>query len=84
MFDSDDDDSISKESQRQKVCVDCGTLSPPTDVSFTMISARFGWRLVRSVDAAGNALVEWHCPQCWARIKGRSEVPKADVPKKRA
>jgi hypothetical protein len=74
-----DDDNDSKESQRQKSCVDCGTLSPPTDESFTMISSRFGWRLTRGVSSSGEPIVEWRCPSCWARLKGR-----ADPSKKRA
>jgi ribosomal protein L40E len=76
-----DDESIdsSRDSQRQKVCVDCGTLSPPTAESFTMISSRFGWRLTRTSNASGDAIIEWRCPSCYARLKGR-----ADPSKKRA
>lgn len=76
----DDDDDELRESQRQKVCVDCGALSPPTDISFTQVSARFGWRLARAVDTNGDPIVEWHCPKCWAKLKGRV----APDPKKRA
>jgi hypothetical protein len=47
-------------------CADCGTLSPKTDTNFTLISARYGWRLIRGVDGtSGRSRVEWRCPRCW-------------------
>jgi hypothetical protein len=60
-----------EESERH-ACVDCGMLSPKTDTNYTLISARYGWRLSRAVDAAGHAIMEWRCPRCWEKYRRRS------------
>jgi hypothetical protein len=54
-------------------CVVCGTRSPPTDTNYTLISARFGWRLARGIDGEGNRVMQWHCPTCWAKVKAAGE-----------
>jgi len=46
-------------------CVGCGVLSPATETSYTLISARHGWRVTRGIDAAGRSEMEWRCPRCW-------------------
>jgi hypothetical protein len=46
-------------------CVDCGVVSPETETNYTLISARYGWRLTRQVDVAGRSQMEWRCPRCW-------------------
>ncbi len=57
-------------------CVGCQQLSPPAETSFTLISARYGWRLHRSRDfQSGEMKFEWRCPDCWrafsAGLRGR-------------
>jgi len=52
-------------------CVDCGKLSPATDTNYTLISARYGWRLIRAVDGAGRTVVQWRGPQGWEKFRGR-------------
>jgi hypothetical protein len=53
-------------------CVDCSVTSPPAETNFTLISARFGWRLSREVDArSGELMFEWRCPECWAQFRVR-------------
>ena len=53
------------------VCIDCGTVSPRTHTSYTLISSLYGWRLTRGVDRTGEICLEWHCPACWAKQRGR-------------
>jgi hypothetical protein len=53
----------------RQTCVDCGARSPPTETNYTLISARFGWRLARSIRADGTLLIEWRCPTCWDKYK---------------
>jgi len=60
-------------------CVDCGARPPPTETNYTLISSRYGWRLTRAIDSDGNRMMEWRCPRCWLRHRGRS----ATVPKTR-
>jgi len=54
--------------ERQR-CVQCAALAPPTDTNYTLISAKFGWRLSREVRADGTLLMEWRCPTCWEQYK---------------
>lgn len=65
---SDDDEEES--SGNRHVCVGCGQLSPPTTTSYTLISARYGWRLTLSKDEQGQRVPEWRCPTCWQRFRG--------------
>jgi hypothetical protein len=46
-------------------CVGCGVVSPETETNYTLISARYGWRLTRKVDVTGRSQMEWRCPRCW-------------------
>lgn len=54
-------------SKRSQKCFDCGIESPSTDTNYTLISARYGWRLTFGEDASGQRTTEWRCPQCWQR-----------------
>ena len=64
--DDDDDDDAPRS---RSFCVDCSIPSPPTSTSYTLISASFGWRLTRDVNAEGLAIMEWRCPSCWEAYK---------------
>lgn len=64
------------EDDGRKVCVDCNTLSPPTDSDYTLISQRHGWRLTRSTDAEGKRSAEWRCPQCFVKIREKLQPKK--------
>ncbi len=50
-------------------CVACGKVSPATDSDYTLISARFGWRLSFARTADGKRLTQWRCPDCWQAHK---------------
>ena len=52
-----------------EVCVDCGKHAPPTDTNYTLISQRYGWRLLRERLANNDYRVEWRCPECWRAYK---------------
>jgi hypothetical protein len=52
----------------QQKCIDCRSISPTTESSQTLISQQHGWRLTRVTTPTG-AVVEWRCPECWARFK---------------
>ena len=53
-------------------CVGCGVVSPQTETSFTLISARHGWRVIHEVDAQGRQILEWRCPRCWETFRESS------------
>ena len=59
----------------KKACVDCGTVAPPTETNYTLISQRHGWRLTRTVDGKGRRAVEWRCPKCYARFREKQPYP---------
>jgi hypothetical protein len=59
------------EPKNVRTCNDCGTQSPEVETNYTLISSRHGWRLHRSLDAAGRTLMQWRCPECWARFRNR-------------
>jgi hypothetical protein len=50
-------------------CVTCGKAAPATETNYTLISAKFGWRLTRSVDREGKTQMQWRCPACWQALK---------------
>lgn len=51
-------------------CVDCRVFSPTIESSFTLISARYGWRLHRYRDGdSGRILLDWRCPRCWRQFR---------------
>jgi Zn-finger protein len=62
------------EDLERRQCVDCLVFAPKTETSYTLISQQHGWRLLRTVDAAGRKVLEWRCPDCFAahREKSRS------------
>jgi hypothetical protein len=51
----------------RQTCADCGQQPPATETNYTLISARHGWRLSRSVDPNGVKLMKWRCPDCWKK-----------------
>lgn len=55
--------------QTERTCVGCGASAPATQTSYTLISSSHGWRLHKRVDAVGRRILEWRCPDCWARFK---------------
>ena len=58
------------ESRARAECADCRALSPENHSEYTLISARYGWRLQR-VTRAGKPVLEWRCPSCWTAFKQR-------------
>jgi hypothetical protein len=54
-------------------CVDCHCAAPATDTEYTLISARFGWRLTPRTVAAGRTILEWRCAACWSVHKAKRE-----------
>jgi hypothetical protein len=66
----------------RQTCADCHDLSPETETNYTLIGARFRWRLTRIKRDDGTLLVEWRCPACWRRYKeSRGEaVPPSTRP----
>ena len=74
-------------SERQ-TCADCRKLSPATETNYSLIGAQHGWRLTRRLDAHGERIMEWRCPECWRAYKatlgdkapssGRVRVPERE------
>jgi hypothetical protein len=57
-------------------CTSCRVASPAVESNFTLISARFGWRLARRLDETrGEWVFEWHCPECWSRRSPSTRSP---------
>ncbi|HVY45026.1 MAG TPA: hypothetical protein VHB21_04065 [Minicystis sp.] len=54
--------------QRQ-TCIDCGKVSPETNSDHTLISAQYGWRVVKTDGEGGRWVMQWRCPTCWLRFK---------------
>jgi hypothetical protein len=50
-------------------CLGCGAKSPEVETEYTLISGRFGWRLSRRLARDGSFILEWRCPNCWAKFK---------------
>ena len=61
-------------------CHDCRARAPLTDTNYTLISARYGWRLTRRVATDGTFSVEWRCPRCWERLKQMNRTPQGGIP----
>jgi len=55
-------------------CVDCHCRSPMTETGYTLISSRYGWRLTKTVNAAGKRAMEWRCPKCWSNYRPRAKL----------
>jgi hypothetical protein len=54
-------------------CVDCGAIAPETDTAYTLIGARFGWRLRYVPDETGRRVQQWRCLTCYRRDKAARE-----------
>jgi hypothetical protein len=70
-------------------CCGCGIKPPrsPTneEETSTLLSTRFGWRVVRHSDENGDTEVEWRCPACWEIHKaGRSSLNPPEPTRRRA
>jgi hypothetical protein len=66
-------------------CCGCGATPPPSEDdsdASSLLSLRFGWRVVRQVDANGSVSAQWRCPSCWDRYKA-SRPAKSKGPIKR-
>lgn len=63
----------------RRECVDCRKVSPETSTDYTLISAKFGWRLTRIQTAEGNYGLEWRCPSCWAEYKKAKGGPASPL-----
>jgi hypothetical protein len=63
------------DSQNQRTCCGCGIKPPPSasgdSETTTLLSTRFGWRVVRRSGASGEAGVEWRCPACWEDYRAK-------------
>jgi DNA-directed RNA polymerase subunit RPC12/RpoP len=55
------------------LCGQCGAKAPPVDSGFTLIGARFGWRLLKVARSDGTLGAVWNCPECWSETKRESE-----------
>lgn len=53
-------------------CVDCGWVAPETETAYTLIGQAHGWRLTFTLNAQGERIPEWRCPDCFKRAKDRS------------
>ncbi len=59
----------------RETCIGCHQQSPETQTDYTLIGAKFGWRLTRAKATDGSLLLEWRCPSCWSDYK-RAEAEK--------
>jgi hypothetical protein len=61
------------EVQNRQTCLGCGIKPPRSSAgeeeTSTVLSTRFGWRVVRRGDENGVSRVEWRCPACWEIYK---------------
>ena len=57
-----------EEEGHSEICVECNKHSPVSHG--TLISAKYGWRIHRQLDARGQLVIEWRCPECYAKSKG--------------
>jgi hypothetical protein len=61
------------ETQNRQMCCSCG-IKPPRnsaneEETSTVLSTRFGWRVVRRSEESGASVIEWRCPACWELYK---------------
>jgi hypothetical protein len=54
---------------KPQICADCGKAPPPTATSYTLFSAKFGWRVASERAQDGGMIFHWRCPECWAAYK---------------
>jgi hypothetical protein len=52
-------------------CADCGATAPPTHTNYTLIGSSHGWRLTKGQNAGGAMEMQWRCPKCWERHRGK-------------
>jgi hypothetical protein len=64
----DDEEEGSDEVSTSHQCVGCLIWSPKTTSGHTLISAQYGWRLLREM-RDGEMALEWRCASCWQRHK---------------
>jgi len=57
-------------------CTDCGGVSPETETPYTLISSRYGWRVL-FITQDGQRIPQWRCPDCWQLYKKRRDTPAA-------
>lgn len=57
------------EKKSERRCVTCGKDPPDTHTAYTLIGEKFGWRLSRHKNEAGEPVVEWRCGDCWRKYK---------------
>lgn len=58
-------------------CVGCGCPKPQTQTNYTLISARYGWRLIGQRQPDGTKVLEWRCPECWMRHRAEESTRNA-------
>ncbi|HVJ17982.1 MAG TPA: hypothetical protein VM686_21325 [Polyangiaceae bacterium] len=66
-----DDDDLPERS-----CVDCRRSSPAQASEYTLISTRYGWRLTKETAPDGRAVLEWRCPECFAKHRGKAKAAR--------
>jgi hypothetical protein len=54
-------------------CHDCKIQAPETNTGFSLIGTE-GWRINRRQLFGGTVTLEWRCPACWARYRGRQQA----------
>lgn len=55
-----------------RTCSGCGVRLPVEEEdTSTLISAKYGWRLVREKRPNGDLVPVWRCPTCWREHKRR-------------
>jgi hypothetical protein len=62
---------------KPQFCDDCGKPSPPTATSYTLFSAKFGWRVVSERAPDGATIHHWRCAECWATYRAMHPAPAA-------
>ena len=60
------------EERTATVCAVCGQSAPQTETPHTLISGRFGWRLLREKSPTGSIRMAWYCAECWLAKKNRT------------
>jgi len=65
----------------ERACSDCGKPAPAESGDSTLISTKYGWRLVRERAMDGTLETRWRCPACWRAHKERTgAVPSSRPP----
>jgi hypothetical protein len=53
----------------ERKCVDCAALAPESASEYTLISARYGWRVTRATRQDGRGILEWRCRKCFTAFR---------------